>query len=92
MADVERPVDVKLIIGVMYAEGKGVPQDRIEAVVWFTRSAWGRNPGADDAIMHLFQSMTPEEIELAKERARKEGQITSEPIDVFGEKLDDPAG
>ena len=41
--------DAQLLLGVLYAEGRGVPQDEAEAVRWFRRAAEQGNTGAGNA-------------------------------------------
>lgn len=56
-------------LGVLYAEGRGVVQNTVEAYAWLTAATM---QGDDDALQlrSMIESiMTPHSIELAEERA-----------------------
>ena len=55
-------------LGVMYDEGKGVPQDHIEAEAWFRKAAEQGNPDAQftlGLLYHRGQSVSENHTEAA---------------------------
>ncbi len=53
----------------MYAAGRGVPKDRVEAYQWFHLSADQGDKYAVEYRRELVAEMTPEQIAEAKKRA-----------------------
>jgi len=63
-------------LGLIYYEGKGVPQDFAEAYFWFDLAAAGKpdlcTKGADAVIRdHIASQLTPADLSREQERARK---------------------
>ena len=56
-------------IGLMYRDGLGVPQDNVQAYMWFTLAANISGQYFTPLRDNLGLKMTPEEIEDAKRRA-----------------------
>ncbi len=57
-------------LGIMYFEGKGVPQDDIQAYMWLTLAADQGNRGARLGKNGLERRMNPEQITEAQRLAR----------------------
>ena len=60
----------RLYLGVMYGEGRGVPQDFVRAHMWFDLSAAQGEQKAVKARDILERSMTPAQIAEAQKLAR----------------------
>ena len=61
-----------LHLGVMYAEGRGVPQDYVRAHMWFSLSAaQGEQKAAKTLIEMAERQMTPAQITEAQKLARE---------------------
>ena len=68
--------------GLMYAKGKGVPRDRVEAVKWFRKAALQGNVAAQHelGIMYYFGDGVPSDlVEAAKwhRKAALQGNLSS---------------
>ena len=61
-----------LHLGVMYAEGRGVPQDYVRAHMWFSLSAaQGEQKAAGETLIEMAERrMTPAQINEAQKLAR----------------------
>ena len=71
MAAAQGYADAQNNLGVMYAEGTGVPQDYIQAHMWFNLSAaQGDESGRKNRDM-LAEQMTPADISKAQRLARE---------------------
>ena len=57
-------------LGVMYAQAQGVPQDLIQAHMWFHLAAANGDEGSAERCDILAIKMTPAQIAEAQERAR----------------------
>jgi TPR repeat protein len=60
----------KLYLGVMYAEGRGVPQDYVRAYMWFSLSAAQGEQRAVKTLGMAERQMTPAQIAEAQRLAR----------------------
>jgi uncharacterized protein len=60
----------KLYLGVMYAEGRGVPQDYVRAHMWFSLSAAQGEQRAVKTLEMAERRMTPAQIDEARKLAR----------------------
>ena len=69
-ADQGRP-DAQSNLGVMYAEGKGVPQNDIQALMWFTLAAEQNHKDAIENRDNAVSIMTAAQIAAAKKLARE---------------------
>jgi TPR repeat protein len=58
-------------LGVMYANGEGVPQDYKKAHMWYNISAANGNESAREFRDLLAKEMTPEAVSQAQELASK---------------------
>ena len=58
-------------LGVVYGNGEGVPPDLARSHMWFSLATLSDYDGAADAAAALMQRMTPEQIALATEMARR---------------------
>lgn len=56
-------------LGILYANGNGVPEDKVQADMWFTLASNGGNEVAPQHLANLEKRMTPEQIAEAKKRA-----------------------
>ena len=63
--------DAQYMLGYMYAVGKGVLQDYIEAHKWFNIAASRGNRDAVKARNEVERQMTPEQIALSQRKARE---------------------
>ncbi|MEE8263505.1 MAG: tetratricopeptide repeat protein, partial [Gammaproteobacteria bacterium] len=68
-------LDAQNNLGFMYAQGRGVPQDRVQAYAWLNMAAEGGNETAKMNRVLIKDEMTPDEREdgnkLASEFAEK---------------------
>jgi uncharacterized protein len=69
----------KLYLGVMYAEGRGVPQDYVRAYMWFSLSAAQGEQRAVKTLEIAERRMTPAQISEAQKLARNWKPITQPP-------------
>ena len=55
--------DAQVALGIMYAEGRGVPEDHTEAVAWFRKAAEKGNARAQHnlGLMHFYGRGVPED-------------------------------
>jgi hypothetical protein len=60
----------KLFLGIMYAEGLGVPQDYVRAYMWFSLSAAQGEQRAVKKLEMVESKMTPAQISEAQKLAR----------------------
>ena len=60
----------ELYLEVMYAEGRGVPQDYVLAHMWFSLAAAQGEQRADQVLAMAEQRMTPAQIAEAQKLAR----------------------
>ena len=65
----------ELNLGLLYAAGRGVPQDNVEAMTWLQLSLFSLPPGGARsdvarAMQDVSAKMTSEELQDAKDRAR----------------------
>ena len=63
--------DGQLMLGASYKFGEGVPQDYVQAHMWFNLAAANGNVVAIEARNRIAASMTPEQIAEAQKLARK---------------------
>ena len=69
-----------LHLGVMYAEGRGVPQDYVRAHMWFSlAAAQGEQKAAKTLIEMAERRMTPAQITEAQKLARDWKPATQPP-------------
>ena len=61
----------QFILGAMYHEGEGVPEDYVQAYAWFNLSAAQGYEGAEEARDSLQQQMTPAQIADAQKLSRE---------------------
>lgn len=62
-------LDAQYGLGLVYAEGRGVDQDGVEAHAWLTVAALGGDPDADALREVVMQDLAPEEIKAGLARA-----------------------
>ena len=60
----------QLNLGLMYAQGQGVPQDYVSAHMWFNLSGSNGHKKAVESRNILERKMTKQQIEKAQEMAR----------------------
>jgi TPR repeat protein len=60
----------KLYLGVMYAEGRGVPQDYVRAHMWFSLAVAQGEQRAITTLKMVERRMTPAQINEAQKLAR----------------------
>lgn len=58
-------------LGLLYAEGRGVPRDEVEALAWLTRAARARVPGAEQARERLAGELDEAKRMAAERRAEQ---------------------
>src|SRR5437868_5591310 len=58
------------LIGVMYHKGQGVARNSVRALAWFSVAAKHGDREAAATLRELSKSMTPDEIEQAREMAQ----------------------
>ena len=58
-------------LGVMYYDGKGVPQDHVLAYMWFNIAAYNGNSSAAVTRAVIVEKMTPGQIEKAQTLTRE---------------------
>ena len=68
-----------LNLGVMYAEGRGVPQDYVRAHMWFNLSAAKGEQRAVKVLDMAERRMTPAQIAEAQKLAREWTPTTQPP-------------
>ena len=71
MAAEQGDADAQINLGVMYAEGKGVPQDHVLAHMWFNLSAAQGNEKARKDRDNVAKVMTPDQLAEAQRLARE---------------------
>jgi len=64
-------VSGQVMLGQLYRDGRGVPQDSVQALLWFTLSAAQGNVVATVLRDGLASKMTPAQIAAARKLARK---------------------
>ena len=69
----------KLFLGVIYAEGQGVPQDYVRAYMWFNLAAAQGEQKAARFLDMAAQRMTPAQIAEAQRLAR-DWKPTTQPL------------
>lgn len=69
----------KLYLGVMYAEGRGVPQDYVRAHMWFSLAAAQGVQRAVKTLNMAERKMTPDQIAEAQKLARDWKPATQPP-------------
>src|SRR5437879_7721001 len=57
-------------LGVMYRRGEGVARSSVRAFIWFSRAAARGDARAKAELREVSQTMTPEELSLAREMAQ----------------------
>jgi len=62
--------EAQFMLGEIYASGRGVPQDFVEAHLWYNLAASGGNGRAMQAREQLASRMTPTQVAEAQRRAR----------------------
>ena len=67
----EGEVQAQFDLGLMYANGLGLPQDLIQAYRWISLSSTAGNAAASDLQKQLAQQMTPEQIAEAERLVRE---------------------
>lgn len=65
--------DAQNMLGYMYAKGQGVPQDFVQAHVWFNLAATADKGGAADLRNEIAKLMSPSQIAEAQGMARQWG-------------------
>jgi peptidoglycan hydrolase-like protein with peptidoglycan-binding domain len=78
----EGNADAQFMLGYMYASGKGVLQDYIQAHKWFNLSAFQGNERAMDSRDKIVEVMTPEQIAQAQSLAREWKPKEAEPAEA----------
>ena len=68
-----------LQLGVMYAEGRGVPQDYVRAHMWFSLATAHGEQGAVKTVEMAERRMTPAQINEAQKLARDWKPATQPP-------------
>ena len=71
--------EAMLYLGVMYAEGRGVPQDYVRAHMWFSLSAAKGEQKAVKTLEMAERQMTPAQITEAQKLARDWKPATQPP-------------
>jgi TPR repeat protein len=69
----------ELYLGVMYAEGRGVPQDYVRAYMWFSLSAVQGEQRAVKILEMAVRRMTPAQINEAQKPAHDWKPATQPP-------------
>jgi hypothetical protein len=69
----------QISLGTLYATGDGVPQDHLEAYLWFARAAEQGDPEARWMAADLAKNLDPDERAWARERLEAPGK----PRNVF---------
>jgi TPR repeat protein len=64
-------VDAQFDLGFMYKNGLGVPQDYVQAHMWFSLAATGGDQGAAESGDTVAGLMTPLQIAEAQKLARE---------------------
>ena len=59
-------VHAQYAMGLLYAEGRGVPQDEVQAYVWLSRAIDQGDRDARDLRNIVVENMTPEQLALAQ--------------------------
>ena len=77
-AEQGRP-DAQSNLGVMYAEGEGVPRDVVQALMWFTLAADQNHKDAKENRDNAISNMTAAEIAAAKKLVREWKRATPSP-------------
>ena len=63
--------DAQLWLGFMYADGRGVPEDSVQAYAWFNIAAAQGDDSAEHGKKLIAESMTREQRARAQELARQ---------------------
>jgi TPR repeat protein len=58
------------VLGVMYRRGEGVARSSVRAFIWLSRAAARGDARAKVELRDVSQTMTPEELSLAREMAQ----------------------
>ena len=66
--------DAQALLGVMYAEGKGVSQNNQEAYIWFSLAAVNGDEKYKKARDIVAKKLTSESLAAAQQEATKRGQ------------------
>lgn len=69
IAAMQGNADAQYGLGLVYAEGRGVDQDDIEAYAWLSVAIMQGAPEAEDLREVVMQNLTPEQTHQAAERA-----------------------
>ncbi len=77
-AEQDHPIAM-LYLGVMYAEGRGVPQDYVRAHMWFSLAAAQGVQRAVKTLNMAERKMTPAQITEAQKLARNWKPATQPP-------------
>lgn len=80
-------VDAQLHIGNIYYEGRGIPQNLIQAYVWYSLSARGGNSRAADQLVQVTAELSPDQMTEAQQRLDEwaPGQCQSDLVKVLPE-------
>ena len=60
-------VDAQYALGLMYAEGRGVKQDEVQAYVWLSRAVEQGDQDAANLRYALLSQMEPSQIEAVRQ-------------------------
>ncbi len=69
MAADENVADAQALLGLLYADGRGVPKDKVAACMWLLLGEKGGNRGSARALRGLEKEMSHEQIVVAKASA-----------------------
>ncbi|MFP6581373.1 MAG: tetratricopeptide repeat protein, partial [Candidatus Hydrogenedentota bacterium] len=75
-------VDAQRVLGVMYANGNGVPQDSVEAYMWLTIAASNGNRHAEEARRTWLSEPTS----ISKEQISEGDEMTRKWLEDFEKK------
>ena len=67
----KRNASAQFSLGFMYEKGQGVPQDYVQAYMWFNLAAAQGTKGAAEWREHIAARMTPAQIAEAKKLANE---------------------
>jgi TPR repeat protein len=62
-------VDAQFAMGLLYAEGRGVPLDRVKSYAWLTVAITSGDRDAEDLRYIVLQDMTDTEVDRARSLA-----------------------
>jgi TPR repeat protein len=64
-------ISAQLMLALLYLEGQGVPQDYVQAHLWYNLAGAGGSPAAAEGRDSVAAKMTPAQIAEAQKLARE---------------------